>query len=303
MADNEIFITVGNANNTIGITGDNSQYFSEEAKKSAVQAKQSATEAKGYAEQAKTTKNELLTNSDFVAVRNSLDEITILSENLDTIETSGNNIEAIKTVSKNISNVNTTANNLSTIQTTVSNLTTMNTVVSNLTPIKNTANNITAIKNVNTNIEAVKSNYTNISDIKTNATNMADIKNTAKLVTTLDEKVDIDDMVQVDFADAGSYISGCAMPSSKYDDLALGASGTTYTAPANGWFYCHGVATSPYSSYGTLDTALMSQGVDIARSTGSFKLSMPVRKGDVVTLRYGECTLDLVRFIYAEGEV
>jgi hypothetical protein len=121
--------------------------------------------------------------------------------------------------------------------------------------------------------------------------------NIDNIATDLNNKVDVSNMVN-----AGSYISGMGMPSNKYVDLALGASGTTYTAPANGWFYCYGVATSS-SGYGTLDSALISQGIDIARTSGSFKLSMPVRKGDVVTLRYGECTLNLVRFIYAEGEV
>ena len=31
--------------------------------------------------------------------------------------------------------------------------------------------------------------------------------------------------------------SGIGFPSSRYEDLILGATGTKYTAPANGWFF------------------------------------------------------------------
>ena len=206
MADNKIFITTSKGNNTIGISGDNSQHFSNEARKSAEKSAQSAEEAKKYAEQTLSTKNDLLQNSDFIAVRNTLDEIVTVTDNLSIIETNAENIDAIKTTSNNINNINTTVTNIAKIDTVASNVSTMNTVVTNITPIKNTANNITAINNVNTNIEAVKTNASNISDIKTNATNITDIKNTAKLVTTLDEKVDKSDMVQFEMVEVPTIV-------------------------------------------------------------------------------------------------
>jgi hypothetical protein len=206
MADNKIFITTSKSNNTIGISGDNSQHFSNEARKSAEKSAQSAEEAKKYAEQTLSTKNDLLQNSDFIAVRNTLDEIVTVTDNLSIIETNAENIDAIKATSNNINNINTTVTNIAKIDTVASNVNTMNTVVTNITPIKNTANNITAINNVNTNIEAVKTNASNISDIKTNATNITDIKNTAKLVTTLDEKVDKSDMVPFEMVEVPTII-------------------------------------------------------------------------------------------------
>lgn len=279
----------------IGNEGYSAKYHSTQAAISAASADSSATEAeetKNTAiEEMANIKQSLLTNSDFVAVRNSLDEITIVSENLGPIEATGLNIEAIKTTagnkanidtvvanlpnieatidnlqdiqtvttninavkttSSNINNVNTTANNIGTIQTAVTNLTTINTVSSSLTPIKNTANNITAINNVNTNIEAVKSNYTNISDIKANATNMADIKDTAKLVTTLDNKVDIDDMVEVDMVDiseAGQYITSLVMP-----DYSAGVNkvvDTPYTEEVDGFLVVNLLGTAKTNSLG-----------------------------------------------------
>lgn len=174
-----------------------------------------------------------------------------------------------------------------------------NTAVSAIQSQQTTSVNVVKTEGT-TQVNLAKAQATAAANSATQASNVV-----KEVQDDLDNKVDIDDMVQVDFADAGSYISGCAMPSSKYLDLALGASGTNYTAPANGWFYCLGKSTSNDSGYGTieLNDGLIMQGVDIARINGSFKLYMPVRKGDVVTLRYGECTLNLVRFIYAEGEV
>lgn len=307
MADNKIYITTGNANNQIGISGDNSQYFSNEARKSAEKSAQSALEAKDYATQTQEIKNSLLANSDFIAVKNTLDEIVVVSENLENIEATANNIEAVKTTSGNIANINTTVSNLSTIQTVSSNVNTMNTVVNNLTPIKNTANNISSITNVNTNIEAVKTNSTNIADIKTNATNISDIKNTAKLVTTLDEKVDIDDMVQVDFADAGSYISEMAMPSNKWVALSLGASDSKYTAPANGYFTIAGESNASNANIALINGVLKSR-CNAATVTGTdCYCFIPAKKGDEVTVQYASFVINQdymgFWFVYAEGEV
>ena len=47
------------------------------------------------------------------------------------------------------------------------------------------------------------------------------------------------------FSKAGeSYLSSLGMPSNKYINLTLGASGNTYTAPANGWFNLMKMAAS-----------------------------------------------------------
>jgi hypothetical protein len=234
MADNKIFITTSKGNNTIGVSGDNSQHFSNEARKSAEKSAQSAEEAKKYAEQTLSTKNDLLQNSDFIAVRNTLDEIVTVTDNLSIIETNAENIDAIKTTSNNINNINTTATNIAKIDTVASNVSTMNTVVTNITPIKNTANNITAINNVNTNIEAVKTNASNISDIKTNATNITDIKNTAKLVTTLDEKVDKSDMVPFEMVEVTTIV--------EVSDPSLMPS--WYRVYSDGWCEQGGITTS-----------------------------------------------------------
>jgi hypothetical protein len=304
MADNKIFITTSKGNNTIGVSGDNSQHFSNEARKSAEKSAQSAEEAKKYAEQTLSTKNDLLQNSDFIAVRNTLDEIVTVTDNLSIIETNAENIDAIKTTSNNINNINTTVTNIAKIDTVASNVNTMNTVVTNITPIKNTANNITAINNVNTNIEAVKTNASNISDIKTNATNITDIKNTAKLVTTLDEKVDKSDMVPFEMVEAGPYIASCAMPSDKYIDLVFGGNGTTYTAPANGWvaLYCSCNGGGAEIGLRNVTKSYGTNHYTFKENYHEFEI-LPVARGDVFSVNYGGVlTIHYFKFIYAQGE-
>ena len=106
------------------------------------------------------------------------------------------------------------------------------------------------------------------------------------------------------FSQAGrSYLSGLGMPSSRYIDLTLGASGSTYTAPANGWLFL------------MKRTADQSQNIrficngreDIAWGSGIKNTDVislfPVCSGDVVTIKYSaEGRVSFFRFIYANGE-
>ena len=100
-----------------------------------------------------------------------------------------------------------------------------------------------------------------------------------------------------------STISGWSMPSSRYIDLTLGASGSTYTAPANGWFFlwriCNGSDSFAgiYSSF----TSIFS-----GDANEEFAIFIPVKKGDIIACYYNNLKTnqvnDTFRFIYAEGE-
>ena len=98
-----------------------------------------------------------------------------------------------------------------------------------------------------------------------------------------------------------SIISGWGMPSGRYIDLTLGASGSTYTAPANGWFECGCTGT-----VGSTYFELVAPGSSATASyTGGWaRASIPVRKGDVMTVYYGgnNFTKQFFLFMYAEGE-
>lgn len=110
-----------------------------------------------------------------------------------------------------------------------------------------------------------------------------------------------------------SLVANYAMPSEKYVDLEFGASGTIYTAPANGWFYARGGTATTANGYhdislsvgGTtvLTAIYVSMGHLMSGNTVVYAL-VPVKKGQQVTLSYYTSLTreKLIRFIYAEGE-
>lgn len=103
------------------------------------------------------------------------------------------------------------------------------------------------------------------------------------------------------FSQAGrSYLSGLGMPSSRYIDLTLGASDSTYTAPANGWFSLSISTGITYLDFYS-NIGLGINGVNL--NNNFTRRYLPVHKGDVLIVYYiGTPTVDSFRFIYAEGE-
>lgn len=100
-------------------------------------------------------------------------------------------------------------------------------------------------------------------------------------------------------------ISSYSMPSSKYINLTLGASGTIYTAPANGWFYVWKTSTAvgEYILFANQNSAVAD--IIYSSTTGNqCRLLMPARKGDGISVQYS-LNGDTRRFVfvYAEGEI
>lgn len=102
-----------------------------------------------------------------------------------------------------------------------------------------------------------------------------------------------------------SFVSGLGMPSSRYIDLTIGASDTTYTAPANGYFYieCRGTSTTYFG------VSIHNQATGIASgcalpqnyTTGYFYIA--AKEGDVCLLYYqSNISITTFKFIYAKGE-
>lgn len=103
-----------------------------------------------------------------------------------------------------------------------------------------------------------------------------------------------------------SYISGLGMPSNKYIDLTLGASGSEYVAPANGWFFSAGYYNSALQFNKRVQDSNMDE-YSVTTNGGvqgvvGASILLPVKKGDIVYFVYTS-TVTLFRFIYAEGEV
>ena len=94
-------------------------------------------------------------------------------------------------------------------------------------------------------------------------------------------------------------VAGLAMPSDKYIDLELGAAGTTYTAPANGWFMAYSVSTGNIAL--THVNTRFGSASPILDGIGSF-VNCPVKKGQNIYASYTGGGI-IFRFIYVEGAV
>ena len=108
-----------------------------------------------------------------------------------------------------------------------------------------------------------------------------------------------------------SQVAHMAMPSDKYIDLTLGASGTTYTAPADGWFCFSG---KDGTASGSVDFVMRNQTryFTVAGTKSSTTSAawggwiLPAKKGDNVVYFYsGSISLDstnwVLRFYYTAG--
>ena len=99
-------------------------------------------------------------------------------------------------------------------------------------------------------------------------------------------------------------LSGMCMPSNKYIDLTLGASGTTYAAPANGWFVFARAASANNQFNSIMNLSAGGLRCD-SYATSSDKWAtvfIPAKKGDTIRLEYTTSNNKLFRFIYADGE-
>lgn len=93
------------------------------------------------------------------------------------------------------------------------------------------------------------------------------------------------------------------MPSNKYVNLTLGASGDSYTAPANGWLHLKvNKSAAGYSAF--YSSSGLSAESRTTISGSNCIVYIPCKKGDVVTCYYDGTNREIVfTFIYAVGDV
>lgn len=99
------------------------------------------------------------------------------------------------------------------------------------------------------------------------------------------------------------YISTQAMPSNRYDNLTVLASGQEYTVPANGYVFAFGAATASamYIRLSKLNDNFGIQSTAFQNSQG-LRIYMPVKKNDSFIFHYTNVTNLKLVFVYAEGE-
>ncbi len=93
------------------------------------------------------------------------------------------------------------------------------------------------------------------------------------------------------------------LPSNKYDNLTLNASGSTYTAPANGWFYLYKTGNANQYMRGDNTTNHYTVYASCPNFNGAAPdILVPCKKGDSVTIAYDVSgATQAFRFIYAVG--
>lgn len=102
-----------------------------------------------------------------------------------------------------------------------------------------------------------------------------------------------------DHYDTG-YMAHQAMPSSNYIDLTLGANGTTYTAPADGWFALKKIGNA--NEIISFDNGEFCTTNCSSTSGISLAVYIPVRKGEAIIAGYSASgSTTYFRFVYAEG--
>lgn len=146
-----------------------------------------------------------------------------------------------------------------------------------------------------------------ISKLTNNIQPMNEVDKINEIIDELDNVLDAANKSLSNLNSTGSNaVSVGTMPSGTYTDLTVGANGTTYTAPANGW-YCINYFTSGIHNLYLINTTTGFENNASTTNGANHVVILPVRKNDVISLVY-ETTLDFsyngfFRFYYAQGEV
>lgn len=95
-------------------------------------------------------------------------------------------------------------------------------------------------------------------------------------------------------------ITGFSFPSSKYVNLSVASSGSTYTVPADGWLFFSINGNANYS-YATCTTSSMSYMLQCQSNYNSCTI-IPIKENEPFTISWGNSAkVSALKFIYAHG--
>lgn len=102
--------------------------------------------------------------------------------------------------------------------------------------------------------------------------------------------------------DNSSLISSYSVPSGRYIDLTVGANESTYTAPADGWFFAQNNVTGTAGLTLINETKGYNMGNCVERAW-AIPVLLPCQKGDLVRLScWNQFNVVTFRFYYLEGD-
>ena len=122
---------------------------------------------------------------------------------------------------------------------------------------------------------------------------------TGEILEALNDKADRD--LGNLSSSARANLSSVGMPGSTYDSITVGASGSTYTAPENGWYIIS--SNKEWAYIENNETGFCCSAISHSPSSVKAIGYMPVKKGDSITLTYvSSGTINWFRFYYMEGD-
>ena len=143
-----------------------------------------------------------------------------------------------------------------------------------------------------------KENYTKFNSVISDQMISGFINISAGTITSITPK---NTFHALDYSNS-EYIANCAMPSDKYLDLTLGASGTSYTMPADGFLWVAKNATVSGQRIKLYDSTTQMGASCWSSGNQNVEAFLPVRKGATIVATYNAAgTTNYFRFIYANG--
>lgn len=131
---------------------------------------------------------------------------------------------------------------------------------------------------------------------------MSEDINVGAISEALNNKMDRDTL---NASDTGNInMAGLGMPSDKYIDFTLNASGSTYTAPANGWFLLWLQTNSEQNINHSVEITVNGREYGNTLHGGGMRLYayFPILKGEIATISYARiASTNQFRFYYAQG--
>lgn len=125
---------------------------------------------------------------------------------------------------------------------------------------------------------------------------------TSDNVATTPFSVDIENQTVLFNKKGQSLIAKLGMPSVKYTELTLGASGSSYTVPANGYFFFAKHCLANQYIFLTNNTSSL-RSRSVAPIESDMEIWLPCKKGDTVVIAYSASGNTMYfRFVYAEGD-
>lgn len=130
--------------------------------------------------------------------------------------------------------------------------------------------------------------------------------NPGALAEALTNKADTD--VENITTSGVKLLTSYGFPSDKFENLTLGATGSTYTAPADGWYFLGKASTAAgqhmgFSVYDSTGSVLLYQDYKTMAIAPTLEtIGVPVSKGMVVAISYNIAgDTSYFRFVYAKG--